>query len=131
MAEDYQKQILLAKSHSTVKDAQGVCVYKGKKLLIAGFGRLPLHYKYSSPKSPQFPELHLSAVQDVVIKLGSYRRVSYSDLDIIMSDAPTLSDLTLIVEMGFKKLIILSEGTKGHDPADYFFDRLQAKGVSF
>lgn len=131
MAEDLQRQVQFAKSHSTVKDAQGVCVYKGKKLLISGFSRLPLHYKYSSSKSPQYPELHLSAVQDVVMKLGSYRRVSYNDLDIVMSDTPTIQDMVLIVEMGFRKLIILNEGTKGHDPAEYFHDRLREQDVKF
>jgi hypothetical protein len=130
MIEDLLKQIEFAKSHSTIKNAEGICVYKGKKLLLAGWTRLPLKYHYSSPDSPQHEVLHISAMQDVVIKLGSYRRVSYSDLDIGLEKEPTLSDLALIVEMGFKKLWIMGN-PKPFDPIDYFHEKLRGEGIKF
>lgn len=131
MIEDLQKQITFAKSHSTIRNAQGVCVYKGKKLLVSGFSRLPLNYKYSSENSPQHTELHISAIQDIIMKLGSYRRVSYNDLDIVMDDHPSMQDMALIADMGFRKLIILSDNSKGCDPIEYFHNRLREQGVKF
>lgn len=72
----------------------------------------------------------MSAVQDLVIKLGSYRRVTYADLDIVVSEVPTLPDVILIVEMGFKKLWVHGL-TKSIDPVDYFHDRLTEQSIKF
>jgi len=130
MIDEIVKHVKFAKSHSNVDDAKGACILKGKKLLVTGFSRLPLHYHYTSEESPQHPELHISAVQDVIMKIGSYRKVSYTDLDIAVSEKPTLPDLVLIAEMGFKKLWILGD-EKAYDPCDYLHDVLYEKEIKF
>lgn len=122
-----KKQVEFAKSHSNVKDALGACIFKGRKLWVIGCSHLPLKFKYTSEKAKQLPELHITAVMDAIMKIGSYKHTTYSDLDIAVSDPLKVGDIALIVEMGFKTLWI---GDDKFDPAEHFRQHLKGTNVS-
>lgn len=131
LPEEIKTQVEFAKSHSTVIDeSRGAVLFKGSKTWIVGFSRLPLDLKYSSEESPLHTELHINAVQDAIMKVGSYRKVVYSDLDIALSDEPTLNELALIVDMGFKRLWILGKD-KALKPDDYLREAIRKNNLKF
>ncbi len=126
--ESIFKQVEFAKSHSNIEDGRGACIFKGKKVLVVGFSHLPSNFHYTSEDSKQHNEIHISAVHDVIMKIGSYRKVTYMDLDIAVSDEPTIQELGLIVEMKFKKLWIFGN-PKPFDPTEYFIQVLKLNKI--
>lgn len=123
---DISKQVEFAKSHSTVVDAQGAVIFRNKKIWVIGYAHLPLKYKYSSEETKQFPEIHITAVMDAIMKIGSYKTSQYADLEFAVSGPIKIGDLALIVEMGFKTLWIKDEKVI---PPEYFSQILRSSNI--